>query len=84
MNDKKLFHAGLFCVKEAVYNVLLEASHTQNPELDHRQISERLEIEHSYLDSAEYPLLRGILDVLRREERVERVGSSRKMIWKVL
>lgn len=83
MSNKHLFHAGLFCMKEAVYNVLLEASPTGTPELGHKQISERLGIAFSYQDSAAYPLLRGILDELRRDDRVERVDTGRKMIWRI-
>ena len=84
LNNKLLFHAGLFCLKESVYNVLLEAAHTDTRELSNRQISERLGIEISFKDSASYPLVRGLLDMLRREGRVERVDENgKKMIWRI-
>ena len=86
MNNKKLAEAGLFCLKEAVYNVLLEASHTDTPVLKNKQISERLGIETSFQDKgASYVLLRGVLDVLCREERVYRVSELGKpMIWRII
>ena len=84
LNNKLLCEAGLFCVKEAVYNVLLEAADTDTWELTNRQISERLGIERSFKDSDSYTLIRGILDVLYREERVERVDKNGgKMIWRI-
>ena len=63
--------------------VLLEAAHTETPELSNHQISECLGLEISYMDKASYALLRGVLDVLRREGHVERVEGSRKMIWRI-
>ena len=83
MNNKHLFDAGLFCIKESVYNVLLEAAQTDTCELSNGQISERLGIKTAFKDPARFPLLRGILDELRREGRVERVEGSRKMIWRI-
>ena len=84
MSNKHLCHAGLFCLKESVYNVLLEAAHTETRELSNHQISECLGLEISYMDKASYALLRGVLDVLRREGRVERVDEgSGKMIWRI-
>lgn len=83
MNNNRLFNAGLFCLKEAVYNVLLEASYTGSGKLSNRQISEILEINPSFRDSAGYPLLRGILDILYQEKRVERIDNGKKMIWRV-
>lgn len=83
MSNKHLFHAGLFCLKESVYNVLLAAAETEMPELSNRRISERLGIQTSFKDAARFPLLRGILDELRREGRVERVEGSKKMIWRI-
>lgn len=50
-----------------------KAAHTETPELSNRQISDILGIETSYIDSAGYALLRGVLDELRREKRVEEV-----------
>lgn len=84
MSNKLLFHAGLFCLKEAVYNILLEAAHTDTRELSNRQICERLGMEISFKDNASYALLRGVLDVLHYEERVERVDENgKKMIWRI-
>lgn len=84
MSNKLLFHAGLFCFKEAVYNVLLEAAHTDTRELSNREISECLGIETSFKDNAKYALLRGVLDALCREERVERVDENgKKMVWRI-
>ena len=82
MSNKRLFHAGLFCLKQAVYNVLLEEAQADTRELSNDEISERLGIESSYKDSAKYALLRGVLDVLCREGRVERV-DKRKMVWRI-
>ena len=48
MSNKKLFHACLFCLKESVYNVLLEALRAGEPKLTNKQISQRLEIETSF------------------------------------
>lgn len=85
MSNKKLAQAGLFCLKEATYNVLLEASYTDTPELSNKQISERLGIEISFQDSASYPLIRGVLDVLCCEKRVKRVDERGKtMIWRII
>ena len=78
MSNKDLFRAGLFCLKESVFNVLSEHS-----QLDHAEISAILEIEKSYQDSASYSLLRGILDELSRDDRVERVDTGKKMIWRI-
>ena len=83
MSNKYLFDAGLFCLKESVYNVLLEAAHTETRELSNGQISERLGIKTAFKDPASFPLLRGILDELRRDGRVERVEGGRKMIWRI-
>lgn len=83
MSNKNLFDAGLFCIKESVYNVLLEAAQTDTPELSNGQISKRLGIETAFKDPARFPLIRGILDELRRDRRVERVEGSGKMIWRV-
>lgn len=84
MNNKHLFHAGLFCMKEAVYKVLLEASETGSPEMSNKQMSEILGTDTPFQDSAGYALLRGVLDELRREGRVERVDTGgRKMIWRI-
>lgn len=76
MSNKNLFDAGLFCIKESVYNVLLEASRTDTGELSNRQISKRLGIKTAFKDRASYPLLRGILDELRRDRRVKRVDKD--------
>lgn len=81
--NKHLFHAGLYCLKEAVYNVLLEASKTESRQLSNKEISDVLGISLPYQDSAGYPLLRGVLDELCREGRVARVDTGRKMIWRV-
>ena len=83
MHFKHLFDAGLFCIKESVYNILLEAAQTDTCELSNGQISERLGIKTAFKDPTRFPLLRGILDELRREGRVERVEGSRKMIWRI-
>lgn len=82
MSNKKLAQAGLFCLKEAVYNLLLAASETETPELSNKEISDALGIQISFQDSASYPLIRGVLDVLRREGRVAEVGEGRKMMWR--
>lgn len=84
MSNELLFQAGLFCLKEAVYNVLLEASHTGTRELSNSEITKRLGIQTSFKDSDTYTLLRGVLDELRREERVERSDkNTKKMIWRI-
>ena len=71
-------------MKEAVYNVLLEASEAGSPEMSNKEISEILDIEKSYQDPGAYTLLRGVLDDLWRDKRVERVDSGGKMIWRVV
>lgn len=83
MNNNRLFDAGLFFLKEAVYNVLLEAFYTGSGKLSNQQISELLEIETPFYDTASYPLLRGVLDILYQEGRVERIDNGKKMIWRV-
>ena len=84
MTHKQLFHAGLFCMKEAVYNVLLEASEAGSPEMGNKEISEILGTGRSYQETApDYVLLHGALDELCREGRVERV-PARKMIWRII
>ena len=84
MSNKKLAQAGLFCLKEAAYNVLLEASYTDTPELNNKDISDCLGIQLSFKDSASYPLIRGVLDVLRCEGRIERVEEGgKKMLWRL-
>ena len=81
MSNQKLFHAGLFCMKEAVYNVLLEASKAMSK----KEISRILDIENSYQDaSPDYMLLEGILDALCREGRVVLVNPGRTMTWSVV
>ena len=84
MSNKYFFHAGLFCMKEAVYNVLLEVSEAGSPEMSNKEICEILDIEKSYRDPDSYTLLRGVLDELWRDDRVKRVDSGRKMIWRVV
>lgn len=84
MSNKYFFHAGLFCMKEAVYNVLLEASEAGSPEMSNKEICEILGIEKSYQDTApDYVLLHGPLDELCLEGRIERL-EGRKMIWRVV
>ncbi len=83
MSNKHLFHAGLFCVKEAVYNVLLEASAADSPEMSNAEICEKLDVEKSFQDPGSYTLIRGVLDELACDGRVERVDSGGKMIWRV-
>ena len=85
MSNPKLFYAGLFCMKEAVYNVLLEASEAGSPEMSNKEICEILGIEKSYRDTNSYTLLRGVLDELWRDERVKRVEHpGREMIWRIV
>ena len=85
MSNKLLFQAGLFCLKEAVYNVLSEAAETETPGLYNWDISERLGMERSFEPDAQYALLLGALDELKRDVRVERVdSSSRYMIWRIV
>ncbi|MDE0681654.1 MAG: hypothetical protein OXI63_01945 [Candidatus Poribacteria bacterium] len=83
MSNKLLSDAGLFCVKEAAYRVLIEAADIGTGELTNSEISELLGIEPSFKDPDSYTLIRGILDALRRDGRVERVDEKgRKMIWR--
>ncbi|MYC74572.1 hypothetical protein F4X10_02205 [Candidatus Poribacteria bacterium] len=85
ISNKKLAQAGLFCLKEAAYNVLLETSDTETPELSNQQINELLGIERSFQDSYSYPLIRGVLDVLVREGRIKRVDKNgKKMMWRII
>ena len=84
MNNKALFQSGFYCCKEAVYNVLSEAAATKTPELTNREISEKLGIKKTHFVGNYYALLHGIFDELVREGRIERVESSRKMLWRAI
>ena len=78
IGKKQAAELGLFFLKEAVLDVLLEAGETDTPQLQPNEISKRLGIERA-TDGAgnkSYALIHGVLNELFRENRVESVKSS--------
>lgn len=82
IGKKQIARFGLFFLKEAVLDVLLEAGETDTPQLQPNEISKRLGIERATRGSGSlgYALIHGVLNELLKENRVGYVESSQTWI----
>lgn len=75
MHPRHAAQIGLVYLKEAVLRVLLH-----EPNLRPHEISQRLDIPR-VLPSGEYKIVNGVLDILKREKRVQSDGPPNTPYW---